>query len=437
MLVFGFGVLIYIVLVLSGASIAFSFMVSVLFMVLTLGYDPIFLLPYGFSQMNCIVLLTIPFFIIAGALMEKGGITRPIINFVNSVVSKIRGGLGAAGIITNVIFGAVSGSSAAAIACIGRILIPHMVEEGYPRGYATALLTSAAGIANLIPPSILLILYGWLSFTSITTCFLAGIIPGLLLTFVFIIINWVMVGGMPTVKKPRPWGSVKQVGKEMVHTGRIAIPGLLMPVVILGSIYSGIATPTEAAALSILYAIPVGFIIYRGLTPKSFATSLLEASTVTGAIMVLLLFAMMIGRVFVMEQIPAQLTAFLLSISDNKYVILLMVNVIVIIFGMLIDDIACIIITVPLLFPIVVTGLGISPVHFSVILTVNILAGCYTPPYAPMLYIGQIIGETTFAEMFKTNLLLVALAYLPVLMLVTYIPALSMWLPELILGPGL
>ncbi|GAI81806.1 unnamed protein product, partial [marine sediment metagenome] len=186
------------------------------------------------------------------------------------MVSRVKGGIGSVAAITNALFGAISGSAAAAISCIGSVMIPRLEEEGYPRGYATSLMTASAGLALLIPPSISMILYGWLTFTSVPACFLAGAVPGILLMSLFIIINRIMVGRYPTVKKPPPWGSIKQVAKEIGSTGWRALPALMMPVFILGSIYGGVATPTEASAVAVFLAIPLGFFVYRGLTLKSF-----------------------------------------------------------------------------------------------------------------------------------------------------------------------
>ncbi len=433
MLFVGISLLLLVILFLSGVPIAFGFTGAVLFLIFIFGYDPQFLLPYSFKKLYSLVLLALPLFVIAGGVMEKGNITEPLVNFVNSVVSRVKGGLGAVGIVATAIFGAISGSSTAAIACLVPIMTPRMVEEGYPRGYAVSLMTSAAGLTNLIPPSILMILYGWISRTSVAACFLAGALPGILLMAIFILINRIMVGRYPTVKKPRPWGSVRQVGGEVVHTGWIAIPALLMPVLILGSIYGGIATPTEAAAVAVVYTIPVGFFIYRGLTPKGLGNSLLKSGTMIGSVMIMLFFAMMLGRIFIMEKIPDQLTTFILGVSENYYMVLLMCNVIVIILGMFIDDISCMLIMVNLLLP-VVTKIGVNPIHFSAILTTNIMMGCYTPPMAPEIYIGQRVGGVTFSEMFKTSMMLVVLAYMPVLIITTYWPALSLWLPRIVLG---
>ena len=434
MLESGIAAVILIFLLVAGAPIGFAFATAVLFMIVTLGYDPQFLLPYSFARMSTVLLLSIPFFIIAGGLMEHGNITKYLIAFVNSIVSRVRGGLGAVTSVTSGIFGAISGSAGAAICCIGSIMIPRLAEEeGYPRGYATSLATASAGLALLIPPSFSMILYGWITYTSVTACFLAGALPGLFLMFLFIIINWVMVGRYPTVKKPRPWGSVKEVSKEVVSTGWRALPALLMPVLILGTIYGGIATPTEAAAVAVIYAIPVGFLIYRGLTPRTFADSLIESGLTIGAIMIMLFFSMMLGRMWVMEDIPGLVTRTMLGVTENKYVILLFVNLVLIFIGMFMDDITGMIIAAPLLLPVVVQ-VGISQVHFSAIITTNLTMGLMTPPMAPQIFVGQRIGKVSFTDMIKTSLMFVILGYLPTVLITTYWPPIAEWLPKVALG---
>jgi tripartite ATP-independent transporter DctM subunit len=342
--------------------------------------------------------------------------------------------MGAAGAIASAIFGAISGSAAAAIACIGSIMIPRLVdEEGYPRGYAASLMSASAGIALLIPPSFSMILFGWITSTSITACFLAGALPGVLLTLIFIIINWIMVGRYHGVKKPTTWPGVKQASREIGGTGWYALPALLMPVLVLGTIYGGIATPTEAAAVAVVYTIPVGFFIYRGLTLRRFADASIEASTNIGAIMVALFFAMVLGRILVMENVPQAIAAFLTSVSENKYVLLLMVNAFLFLIGMFMDDITGMIISAPLLLPII-KEIGISPVHFSAIITTNLTMGLMTPPMAPLIFLGQMIGKTTFPEMVKTSMLFVFLGYMPVVLITTYWAPISEFLPVAVLG---
>lgn len=434
MLESGISILILVILMIAGAPIGFAFAVAVLFMIVALGYDPQFLLPYSFNRMSTVLLLAIPFFIIAGGLMEKGNITKHLVLFVNSMVSRVRGGLGAAGAVTSAIFGAISGSAGAAISAIGAIMIPRLVdEEGYPRGYATSLMTASAGLALLIPPSMTMILYGWVTGTPVTATFLAGAFPGLLLTFLFILINWVMVGKYRSVRKPRPWEGFGQAGKEVVSTGWRAFPALLMPLLILGSIYGGVATPTEAAAVAVIYSIPVGFFIYRGLTLRNFASSTVESSITIGSIMLMLFFSMMLSRMFVEENVPQQVSSFLLSVTENKYLILLMVNVILILVGMFMDDVSGIIIASPLLLP-VVKAIGLSPVHFAAIICTNLTMGNLTPPMAPLIFIGQRIGKVSFTDMIKTSMMFVVLGYLPVVLVTTYFPPIAEWLPRVILG---
>jgi C4-dicarboxylate transporter DctM subunit len=430
----GISLLILIFLMLAGAPIGFAFAVAVLFMIVALGYDPQFLLPYSFDRMSTLVLLAIPLFIIAGGLMEKGNLTRHLILFVNSLASRIRGGLGATTAVASAIFGAISGSAGAAICCIGAIMIPRLVEEeGYPRGYATSLATASAGLALLIPPSLTMILYGWVTGTSVTACFLAGAFPGLFLMLLFIIINWVMVGKYRTVRKPRAWENLGKVSKDVFSTGWRAFPALIMPLLILGSIYGGVATPTEAAAISVIYAIPVGFFIYRGLTLKNFANSLVESSITIGSIMVMLFFSMMLSRMLVEENIPDLVASFLLSVTQNKYLILLMVNFILFLVGMFMDDTSGIIIASPLLLP-VIKAIGLSPVHFAAIICTNLTMGNLTPPMAPLVFIGQRIGKVAFADMIKTSMMFVIFGYLPAVLITTYFAPMGEWLPRVVLG---
>jgi len=433
MLIVGLCLGLLIVLFLIGVPVGFSFAMVVVSMALLLGYDLGFLLPFAFEKMSTMIILSIPLFILAGMIMERGNITGPLIDFVDSIVGRIRGGLGAAGAIADAIFGAISGSASAAIACIGSIMIPRLVEEGYPRGYASSLMSAAAGIALLIPPSFSMILYGWITYTSITACFLAGALPGVLLTFIFILINWVMVGRYHGIKKHSAWPGIKQASREAGRTGWYALPALFMPILILGTIYGGVATPTEAAAVAVVYAIPVGFLVYKGLTARNFANALIESSTTIGAVMVSLFFAMILGRMLVMENIPEAIATFMTSVTENKYFLLLMVNAFLFLVGMFMDDITGMIISAPLLLPII-KEIGLSQVHFAAIITTNLTMGLMTPPMAPLIFLGQMIGKTTFPDMIKTSLLFVFLGYLPAVLIVTFWAPIAEWLPVLALG---
>jgi tripartite ATP-independent transporter DctM subunit len=219
----------------------------------------------------------------------------------------------------------------------------------------------------------------------------------------------------------------------MSRTGWRALPALFMPILILGTIYGGIATPTEAAAVAVIYAIPIGFFVYRGLTPRIFGGALIEASTSIGAIMAALFFAMILGRILVMENVPQAIAAFMTSISQNMIILLLMVNAFLFLVGMFMDDITGMIISAPLLLPII-KEIGISPVHFAAIITSNLTMGLMTPPMAPLIFLGQMIGKTTFPEMVKTSMLFVFLGYMPVVLITTYWAPIAEWLPVSILG---
>lgn len=430
----GFGLLILVVLMMLGAPIGFAFAVSVLFLIATLGYDPQFLLPYSFGRMSSLLLLAIPLFIIAGNLMERGNLTNHLIGFVNSLVGNLKGGLGAAGAVASGVFGAISGSAGAAICAIGAIMIPRLVEdEGYPRGYATSLMTASAGLALLIPPSMTMIIYGWVTATPVTACFLAGAIPGILLMLAFIAINRVMIARYSTVRQPRAWPGMRAASVNIARSGWRALPALMMPLLILGSIYGGIATPTEAAAVAVIYAIPVGFFVYKGLNRKSFSDALIDSGITTGSIMVMLFFSMMLSRILVEENVPEHVAMLLVSVTDSKYVMLLVINGILFLFGMFMDDISGIIIASPLLLPII-QELGLSQVHFAAIIATNLTMGNLTPPMAPLVFIGQRIGRVPFVEMIGTSLMFVFLGYMPVVLLTTYLPFIAEWLPRIVLG---
>jgi tripartite ATP-independent transporter DctM subunit len=374
-----------------------------------------------------------PFFILAGSLIEKGRVAEYLVRFADVIVGRIKGGMAATGIITMAIFGAISGASAAAICSIGPVMIPELIKEGYPRGYAASFITLAAASDLLIPPSVSMVIYGWLTDTPIAACFLAGTGPGILFLSFLIVYNLIMLKKMPSVRKPRAWGSTKEVVKELAFSGRQAFPGLLMPVLVLGSIYGGIATATEAAAVAAAYAIIIGFLVYRGLTVKVFIDSLVETGATIGVIMILLFCAVMLARMFTMEKFPQTVAAFMLDLSSNKYMLLLIINLFLIFLGMIMDDASAIIISVPLLFPLI-KGIGISPVHFASIVTTNLAMGCLTPPVAPLLYTGQRVSNVPFSEMIGPSMRMIIFVFLPVVFITTYWPALSTWLPKVILG---
>lgn len=433
MLISGISLLILTVLLLAGAPLFIGCAMAVVFMIFAGGYDPQFLLPYSYAKVSSMVLLAFPLFTLAGGVMEASGIGKYMIEFVSIIASRFKGGMGAVACITNGIFGACSSSASAAITCLGPILIPKLESEGYPRGYATALTTASSGLAMVIPPSGHLIVFGWITFTSVPALFLGALPSGILAVLVFILINRIMVNRFP-VEKPRPLGNIKQLGKDVTKSAWTALPALMFPILILGSIYGGIVTPTQAGALAVIYSTLVGFFIYRLMTLRGFADAMLDRGALLGIMLILVFCAMMLGRMFTMEKLPEVLSTTVLSITENRYIILLLLNCIFVFFGMIMDDISAIIIGTALTLTLA-TQIGVHPVQLGCIVSINTAMGTMTPPVADFLYLGIRVGKSTLPEVIKPALILMFFGYIPVILLITYWPPLSLWLPTIILGP--
>lgn len=431
-----------------GVPVALCFAWAVIFLYLVGGIPggSSFLISAGFSKLTSIVLVALPLFIIAGVIMSQGGIARRLMDLAEHKVGRFRGGLGIVVVLTTAVFGAMSGMASAAVAAIGEIMIPRMVERGYDRGYAATLVANSAVLALLIPPSASMILYGWISNTSITASFLAPILPGLILILLFLFWNRILVRNMPIetaistdTEPPKSESSKPEAGntkKQQITTAlltRRAAPALVMPLIILGAIYGGIATPTEAAAVAVIYAIPVSVLIYRELSLADFYHTLVRAGQIAGALLILVFFATMYSRILTMENVPQMVMHFFLTVSDNRIVLLLMMNVFLLLVGMLMDDSSGILLATPLLMPLV-HHLNIDPVQFAAIVGTNLGMGLITPPTAPILYFGALIGETELSSMIKPTMVFLLFAYLPVVLLTTFVPALSLTLPHLLLG---
>ena len=339
-----------IVLMVLGVPVAFSFAAMTLVLAIIYDIDISSLMTTGFWSVNSVILMALPLFIMTGYLMQYGGMAARLIEFVDSLVGRVRGGLGASVIIACGIFGAISGTATAAVASIGTVMVFPMEERGYPRPYTSALLGISSLLGILIPPSITMILFAVVTRQSVAACFLATVGPGLVLIVSLCVVNWVMCRRMPALKLEPPIGfqrRARRIGRSAV----LAFPALLMPVIILGGIYGGVFTPTEAAAVAVIYSIPVGFLLYRQLTFRTFVRSLVDAAETTGVIILILLFAFIAGRIFTLERIPQELTAFVTEVFQNKYLILLMVNLFLIGMGMIMDDVSVTVILSPMLLP--------------------------------------------------------------------------------------
>lgn len=425
------GLLILIVSLIIGVPVCFSFLLTAFYYVIVGGYELTFIVPYGISKLSNAVIFTIPLFVLAGKLMEKGNIGDILIGLAEDAVGKVRGGLGVVGTVACAVFGSVTGSGSATLTCIGSIMFPRFEKNNYPKGHTTALMASASVLGMLIPPSGIMIIYSWMGGQSVLASFLATVIPGILLTTMLSLVNCYLL------RKNNDIGinnfSDKNKNVTRFDKFKKAVPALMMPVIILGGIYSGIMTPTEAAAVAVVYALPVGFFIYKGLTIKTVKDSVIESGITTASIMIMLFGCSVIGRMFVEEDVPGKLLQLMYTISHDKYMILLMLNVFMIVMGMIMDDTSAVMLATPIMIPII-KEIGISPVHFAAIVAVNSGMGNVTPPCAPLLYLAGGLSNTPVSEMLKPCLYFILFAWLPVLVLTIYIPELSMWLPKLVLG---
>ncbi len=417
-----------------GVPVPFCFMAAVLFLIVLHGLSFEFLLPVAFYSLNSLTLLSVPFFIMAGGLMGSSGIAERLANLAVAFVGRFRGGLGGATVVATAIFGAIAGLCSAAVAAIGSIMIPRLEAEGYPRGYATGLVTCSSILAQLIPPGVPMILFAWVTRLSVAACFLSTIGPGIITIFIYIFINWLMCRRMPAVRVQPKIGLVeqaKEIGQASVK-GFFAIVGVI---IVLGGIYGGFTTPTEAATLAALYTIAVGFLIYRTLTVRELGRTLFTTATTTGVVILMLFFVTILSRIYTMQYVPQRLIEIMSGVSDNKYVILAMVNIFLILIGMIMDDFSGTLLAAPLLFPLM-KHIGISPYHFAAIMGTNLGLGNVTPPCAPILYLGGRMAKCGFDKFIGPAMIFMTFGNLPVVIITTYWPDLSLFLPRLIMGIG-
>ena len=426
------GIIILIVLLVMGVPVAFCFGGATLYLVLVLGYSPLFLVPYGYSSIASVTLWCIPLFIIAGSIIKRGKIGDALVNFVEHFIRGFKSGLGVVTVITCGVFGAIAGNGSATMSAIGSIMAPKLREKGYPRGVAASLIASASVLGLLIPPSSAQIVYAWAANQSVLACFLATVVPGIILAILLCVVQAFMVCDVQMNDLTDNQTAFPVNHSFAKKTGR-AFPALLMPVIILGGIYGGFMTPMESAAIATLYCIPVAIFFYKGMKFRELGDCLVESGKATGNVAVMLMTAMLFSRILTMEKIPDAMVRLIMGISSNIYVVLLLVNLLLFVVGMLMEDGCGIMLCTPLLLP-VVQAVGVSPIQFAAIMGVNLGMGLITPPTAPLLYFASQVGEAPVGEMLKPTLKLIFFAWLPTVLLTTYIPALSTTLPRLIMG---
>lgn len=419
-------------LIVIGLPVPLCFMAAAIYLGVAYSLSFGFLLPAGYYSLNSLTLLSMPFFIMAGALMASSGIAQRLTTFAQAFLGRMRGGMGAATIVACAIFGSIAGTCSAAVACIGGIMIPRLEDFGYPRYYSVAIVSCASVLGQLIPPSVPMILYAWVTQQSVAACFLATVLPGILMAVLMCVLNYFEVRKLPNVRV-EPQMPLKRKAAVIGQATRSGMWSLLMPVIILGGIYGGIVTPTESAAIAVLYAILIGFLIHRELNLTILGRALSTSATTSGVCALMLFFVSILAKIYTMQQIPQQLADFLLSLSENQYVILILVNIFLIIIGMMMDDFSGTMLAAPLLLPLMLR-IGVHPVHFAAIVGTNLGLGNVTPPCAPILYLGGRIGGASFEDYVRPALKIMLVVQLPVVLITTYIPDLSLYLPRLVMG---
>lgn len=377
-----------------------------------------------FVSMNSFPLMAIPFFILAGNLMGAGSMSKRLVNFASSLVGHFTGGLAMVAIVTSMFFAAISGSGAATTAAIGSILIPAMVARGYKIEYAAANQAVSGALGIIIPPSIAMILYGVAAEVSIGDLFIAGILPGLLITFSLLVSAYIIANRNGYV------GEERKSFPDVLKSFKESILALLMPIIVLGGIYSGIFTPTEASVVAVVYSFVVGYFVYRDLTIQQVADTLKKSAISSSVIMIVIGTAGLFGFFIEMNGIPGMIYSSISDVITNKYIFLIIVNIILFVAGMFLEGGAAILIFVPLLLGTAV-NLGIDPVHFGVIMVCNLAIGLVTPPVGIDLFVVSQLTKLSIVKIAKAVIPLIFILIVDVLV-ISFFPPLSTWLPSLL-----
>lgn len=377
-----------------------------------------------FTGLDSFPLLAVPFFILAGGFMETGGISARLVRFASVLVGHIRGGLAHVVIVGTIFFSGVSGSSAADTAAIGSIMIPSMARRGYPRPLATAIVAAAGGMGVNIPPCIIMVLYGIAANVSIGYLFAAGFLPGVLCGLVLMIMVSIVArrDGLPR--------EVKASLREMLRAALDAIPPLLMPIIILGGILSGVFTATESAVIAVVYGMFLSMLVYRELHLRDIPALLVNSAKLTGMVMLVVGMSITFAWIVTVERVPQMITAWILGVTQSPWVFLIFANILMLVVGMFIDATPAMITFTPILFPIA-QKLGIDPVHFGVVMVTNLGVGFVSPPVGSCLFVASAIGGVRIDQVIKPLLPFVAMM-LAALVLITYWPDLTLFIPRLL-----
>jgi len=416
-------ILVFIVCLVLRFPIAFCLGLACLTYVLMAGI-PLIILPMKmYSGIDVFVLLSVPGFILAGNLMNQGGLTDRIISFCNHLLGHIRGGLALANVGASMLFAGISGTAVSDTASIGSVMIPAMRKEGYDADFSCAITAASSTVGPIIPPSVPMIIAATLSGLSVGKLFLAGAVPGFLL-------GVGLMGAAYLISRKRMYpkharSSMRQIGRALVDT----FWALLMTAIILLGIIGGIFTPTEASVIAVIYALMVGTFIYRKLTWARIQVVILDSMKTSASLMVLIGFANLFGWILITERLPQFISAEILNFSENRYVVLLLINLLLIFVGTFMETIAALLILFPILLQ-VATSVGVDPIHFAVIAVLNLIIGLTTPPVGVCLFVASGIGKISLGKVSKASLPFFGIS-LVVLLLVTLFPELSLYLPSL------
>ncbi len=399
---------------------------------------------YCYSGIFSFTVMAIPFFMLAGTIMSTGGIAKRIVNFAATLVDFVDGAIGCVSIIACMFFGALSGSGMATASAIGSMMIPEMKEKGYDPAYAATVVCFGGIVGPIIPPSLSFVLYGASTNVSIPKLFLAGILPGILIGCIFVATNIILCRRSGTdlrkknlkthitdAKSLTIGGRLANLGNQMLarfkSVGKATVDGfwaLLSPVIILGGIYSGVFTPTEAACVSVVYSIIISLFVYKDMTLKGLYNTLLDTSVLNGITSFLLGYSTVFSTFMTFEKVPQGITVFLTGVSDNPYIVLMFINLLLLIVGCFLDTVPAIIVMAPMLLP-TVEQMGINPIHFGVVMAVNLALGLCSPPYGCNLFVGAAVAKIKMESMVK-HIIPYFIVGVVALSIITYVPWLSL-----------
>lgn len=389
------------------------------------GGTPLSIVPQTmFTAVNSFSLMAIPFFVLAGNVMASGGISRRLVNFANLLIGSIRGGLSMAAILASMIFAAISGSCPATTAAIGSIMVPEMNKNGYDLDFSAATVAAAGTVGQVIPPSVPMVSYCVLAGCSVSTLFMAGIGPGILMGLVMMVISYVYA-----VRHKVPVKKEKLTFRQGWHIFADSIWAVLMPVIILGGIYSGIFTPTESAAVAVIYGLLVGKFIYRDLHMKDLIKILNDSAAATAVIMLIMATAGTFSWILTSERIPQLIANTLLGLTTNKYVLLFLFNIVLLVAGCFLNPSAAVILLTPILLP-VLTQVGVSPYLVGIVMIVNLAVGQITPPVGACLYVGCNVAHVKLEPLVK-SIVPYLIALIITIFAITYLEPVSMLIPRL------